>query len=208
MSDVIKVWENIFSNQKQVSIYPFTDLVSLVHNHLPLMQPNSKIFELGYGFGPNIQIFKNLGFDYYGIEGSKTAYEHVKSQYPDSKVSIGDFCKPFDYGNDFFDLIVDRASIGLVKNHIKEIVSEVHRVMKVGGLFMGVDFLSKSHDFYKEIKAGKTIDRHIETFFSDEFGIKQLLKEFDIVYLRHKTINQRMPKNTQIAFYDFVAKKK
>lgn len=102
-------WEERYQETTHMSVWPWSDLVSMVMRHARPDKPDYKVLELGCGAGANIPFFQWLGVDYYAVEGSSTIVKMLEEKFPwtREKIIMGDFTKeiPFTFG---FDLIVDR----------------------------------------------------------------------------------------------------
>ena len=91
-----KQWNKLYSNKTHMSVWPWSDVVSLVHQYCKLLMSkpqNIKVLEVGSGAGANIPLFKNLGFNYFGIEGSHSMVKQLHEWFPDLKNQI--ICKDF-----------------------------------------------------------------------------------------------------------------
>ena len=223
----LNVWEQIYKDNKQISIWPWSDLISLVMRYI---HPKNgvKILELGFGSGGNIPFYKSLNADFYGIEGSKSIVDIVKSKYPEysNNLICGDFSKtiPFD---EQFDIIIDRSSITFNSDEsIKKIINMIYDKLNPNGYFIGVDWFSDKHSEY--LKNSKDIDLYSKKFsegywkglpivhFSNEKHLRELLSKFRICKLEHKTYtdctkdNERTSNDNCIsvmAVYNFVVQK-
>ena len=89
-------WEGCYADSTHLSIWPWSDIVSLVHRHCKVLvnRKGGKVMEFGCGAGANIPLFLHLGMEYSGIEGSPTIVSRLKEQYPKvaSNIYVGDFC--------------------------------------------------------------------------------------------------------------------
>lgn len=65
------VWNKIYKRNEQISIWPWSDLVSIVMRHTKPTTNDFKVVELGCGAGANIPFFLSLGVEYYSIEASE-----------------------------------------------------------------------------------------------------------------------------------------
>jgi len=106
-------WEERYADNTHLSIWPWSDIVSLVHRHCkPLIAARGRVLELGCGAGANIPLFLALGWDYYAIEGSPAIVAQLHQRYPHlvNNIRVADFTtdQPFD---SFFDVVIDRASL-------------------------------------------------------------------------------------------------
>jgi SAM-dependent methyltransferase len=148
-------WEQLYQQGRHISRWPWSDMVSIVKSHMPTTQPGAKVLELGSGAGANVPFFLAEGFDYTGVEGSPEAVKFLRKEFPSiaDKFIVGDFTLSLPDGP--FDLIVDRAA--LTHNgtaQIKACLEQVRRVLRPGGLFIGVDWFSTNNEEFKKGEAG------------------------------------------------------
>ena len=215
-------WEKCFKENLQLSVWPWSDLVSYVMRYACPTGNNFRVLELGCGAGANIPFFISLGVDYFGIDGSSTIIEMLKNKFPSISKNIiqGDFTSkiPFE-GN--FDLIVDRSAITHnTTNGIKNCLSNIYDKLKKNGKYVGIDWFSTlNSDFLN----GQTIDGDKFTktgyekgmfskvgrvHFSDKNHLLELFSDFEILNLEHKIINTEIPKNShQSAWWNIVIQK-
>ncbi len=217
-------WEKSFSKNTHMSLWPWSDVVSLVNQNcksIILNPEETNVLELGCGAGANIPFFKKLGVKYYAIEGSPTIVKKLHKRFPEMKKQIicGDFtiAHPFDI---HFDLILDRAAI--THNNLKSIIKTIDIVansLKNKGLFIGVDWFSKNHS---DMNKGHQIDDQYtrtnfkegpffdigKVHFSDLSHIKHLLSQFAIEHIEEKLTKHYGSKHMkQFASWNFVARK-
>ena len=143
-------WEDIYQQNAHMSVWPWSDLVSLVMQHKP-EKNNFKVLELGCGAGANIPLFASLGASYYAVDGSKTVVNKLHKTYPQfsKHIYVGDFTK--DIPNENFDLIVDRASLTCNSTaSIVQCLSKCHKQLVVGGKFIGSDWYSTDYSDYSK----------------------------------------------------------
>ena len=59
-------WDVIYKDNSQLSIWPWSDLVSLVHKNCKsiITKRDGKVLELGCGAGANIPLFLSLNLNY------------------------------------------------------------------------------------------------------------------------------------------------
>ena len=212
-------WDDKYQDNTHMSIWPWTNLVSLVMRNKP-QKRNFKVLELGCGAGANIPLFVSLEADYYSVEGSKTIVDKLHQRFPHLKdnIMVGDF-------TDFipevqFDLIVDRAS--LTCNHEESIIKSLkkcHERLNVGGKYIGVDWFSTHHSDYKKgIQAediwtrkdmvGSGFEGTGRAHFSDQNHLIELFKEFEVKSLSHSVLSEKIPSlNTNVATWNFVMEK-
>jgi len=216
-------WEQRYAENTHMSVWPWSDIVSLVHRHCKsiIVAGRGRVLELGCGAGANIPLFRALGLDYFAIEGSPTIVKQLHQRYPDlaGQIVIGDFTlvQPFEPG---FDVIIDRAS--LTTNDSLSINAGLKLAidaLKVGGVFIGSDWYSKNHsdcsggeqcdDEYTRTnhKSGQFVGTG-KVHFSDERHLRDLFSEFEIVFMEEKLTRRYEPADHhQFASWNIVARK-
>lgn len=146
-------WENTYASGTHLSVWPWSDIVSLVNRHCkPLItKGGGRVVELGCGAGANIPFFLALGMDYYAIEGSPTIVRQLHKRYPElaDKVKVGDFTNDQPFLNDF-DIVIDRASLTHnTTKAIKHALQIAYDSLRPGGVFISTDWFSKNHTVFK-----------------------------------------------------------
>lgn len=217
-----KEWESEYRSGRQLNYWPWSDLVSFVHRHVPGREKPLKVLELGCGSGANIPFFLDLGAGYHAVDGSRYMVDLLINRYPALKGRIkqADFTDriPFDMK---FDLIFDRA--GLTHNNtrgIQKAIALVEKRLEKDGVFIGVDWLSSRHG---DIRFGRGVDDpHTFTgfskgqlenvgkvHFSDEVHLKSLFKQFDFLSLEHKLTEVILPDSDTVrASWNFAVRLK
>ena len=194
-------WENTYASGTHLSVWPWSDIVSLVNRHCkPLItKGGGRVVELGCGAGANIPFFLALGMDYYAIEGSPTIVRQLHKRYPElaDKVKVGDFTNDQPFLNDF-DIVIDRASLTHnTTKAIRQALQIAYDSLKVGGIFIGTDWFSKNHtDFKGGEKSEDEFTRNNHTkgqfigvgnvHFSDEPHLRDLFSKFEIIFMEEK----------------------
>ena len=217
-------WDHCYRDRKQLSIWPWTDLVSHVMRYAKPGSANHRVLELGCGAGANIPFFEWLGVEYFAIEGSSTIVYQLHERFPhlQEKIVAGDFTKVIPFAGPF-DLVVDRSSLTHNKTaDIKKALSLVGSRLKLGGKFIGIDWFSTEHaDFHlgemaedpftkRNIPSGQFADVGT-VHFSSRPHLEELFTEFVLETLDHKTIRHDVPQDRDhqvYASWNFVAKKK
>lgn len=216
-------WEERYSENTHLSVWPWSDVVSLVHRHCrPLIAAGvGRVLELGCGAGANIPLFRAFGMDYYAVEGSPTIVKQLHQRYPDlaEKILVGDFSLEQPFGGDF-DLVIDRASLTCNNTvSIRNALKIAFDSLKSGGIFIGSDWYSKNHDDF--LVGEKSDDEYTRTnhskgqfigtgkvHFSDEAHLRDLFSDFEIVFMEEKLMRRREPRdNHQFASWNIVARK-
>jgi SAM-dependent methyltransferase len=213
-------WDEQYRSNLQMSIWPFSDLVSYVIRYAKPAGKQTRVLELGCGAGANIPFFLAQGFKYYGIEGSNIIINKLKRKFPKTKNNLiqGDFTKQIQF-KEKFDLVVDRAA--LTHNNIdgiKNCLELVYDKMKKNSIYIGIDWFStKHHDYSNFVKKLDTYSRtkyskgqftNVGTVhFTNESHLKKIFQKFEILVLEHKIVTKKIPEKNKFAVWNFVARK-
>jgi SAM-dependent methyltransferase len=214
-------WDAAYKKGGQMSVWPWSDLVSMVMRYARPAGPSYRILELGCGAGANVPFFLSQQVDYYAIEGSAHMVAQLKARYSQAaeRFVVGDFTVNIPFPG-AFDLIVDRSSVTHnCTRSIQQCLKLVHDKLKSGGAFIGIDWFSSANT---EMGYGKTADdEHTRTsftkgqfahvgkvHFSDEAHLRFLLADFNIEVLEHKTLERREPADgSRFATWNLLARK-
>ena len=214
-------WDVLYREGKQLSRWPWSDVVSLVFRHARPEDGFRRVLELGCGAGANIPLFVKLGVDYYAIEGSPSMVDLLRVQFPDLKDRIvaGDFAQDIPFGG-AFDLVVDRSAVTHnTTRAIRQTLAGVRDHLRRGGKFIGVDWHSRE---CPDAELGEPLDEHTRTnihsaafagvgatHFSDRDHLTALLDDagLQLEWLDHKRIDHVIPAGRTQGAWDFVAVK-
>ncbi len=215
-------WDERFRQGRNISRWPWSDVVSYVYRHARPLSDFRRVLEIGCAAGPNIPFFLDLDMDYDAIEGSETIVAQVLERFPQlaGRVVAGDFTEriPFDGP---FDLILDRSSLTHNSTDaIRRTLAMCFDRLRPGGKYIGIDWFSA---VYPESRLGTEIDIHTRTalpegqfagvgaiHFSDRAHLEGLLAGagFSIERLEHKTIDTVAPEGVApVGWWNFVAVK-
>lgn len=215
-------WEQRYAENTHMSVWPWSDVVSLVHRHCkPAIASGGRVLEFGCGAGANIPLFRALGFDYYGIDGSPTILGRLKKKFPDIAQQLfeGDFThqQPFRPG---FDIVLDRASLTCNDSiAISAGLGLALDALKEGGVFIGVDWYSSKHSESgygvscgDEFTRGNIISGQFagtgKVHFSDEMHLRELFSGFELLSLEEKIVDRYQPVDGhRFAAWNIVARK-
>lgn len=214
-------WDDRYSDNKHLSIWPWSDLVSYVNRYARPDRAGYRVLELGCGAGANIMFFRSLGVEYYAVDGSPYAVDMLHKKYPElaDRIVCADFTRELPF-NGKFDLVVDRSSLTHNStSDIEKCLRSVYLKLVDEGAFIGIDWFSTVHPGHND--GEETDDPHTRkgyrskyfvnvgnVHFSDKTHILELFKEFELAVLEHKIIERYIPE-TEIIFasWNFVAKK-
>ncbi len=214
-------WEQRYLENTHLSVWPWSDLVSLVRRNCRNLDSHSRVLELGCGAGANIPFFKSLGVRYHAVEGSGSVTERLHARFPELAATIvsGDFTaqQPFEPG---FDLIVDRAS--LTHNTtaaIESCLTLAWESLRSGGYFIGVDWFSTRYGEFGRGRPGAdpyTREGYDSgpfagtgrVHFSDEAHLRNLFARFELSSLEEKVVREVLPiPGALFASWNLVARK-
>lgn len=206
-------WDAQYLAGRQMTVWPFTDLVGLVKRFQPALA-GRRVLELGCGVGANAPFFITEGAIYHGIDGSQAAIDATMA----GSCVVGDFTKSIPFGWVLsFDLVVDRAAVTHNDTaSIQACLALVFERLKSGGLYIGVDWFSHNHDEYANgdpdgdeyTKCGYTEGQFAgvgKAHFSDYGHLCKLFERFEILRIEEKTV-QRHP-GGRAATWNLVARK-
>jgi len=156
-----KRWEeNVYGQGRHLNRYPFDDVVSFIFNNAPPQEERAgtAVLEVGCGAGNNLWFLAREGFRTCGIDGSETAVrvarERLAAEKLEADVRVGDFTT-LPWTDESFDIVIDREAITHnTRADIHRSISEVHRVLRKGGLFLSIFFSTEHVDAASGIDDG------------------------------------------------------
>jgi SAM-dependent methyltransferase len=215
-------WDELYRTGKQLSHWPWSDLVAFVHRHAPRGDGFHRVLELGCGAGANIPLFVHLGVDYHSIEASPTIVAELHLAFPAlaDRIVVGDFTRDFPFSGSF-DLVVDRSSLTHnTTSAIRRTLAMVFDRLRAGGKFIGIDWFSSA---CPDAQWGHPLDEHTRAHisqgefaglgavhFSDQDHLVELLTGagFRLERLEHKQIDYILPAGSAgLGRWNFVAVK-
>lgn len=219
-----KEWDECYKKNSQMSLWPWSDLVSLISRHCKglLADRSGSVLEIGCGAGANIPFILASGLNYYAKEGSASIVRSLRMRYPELSDSIEqvDFT---DYrGGEIhkkYDLIFDRAAI--THNDHDSILSTldfIYQSLNTGGIFIGSDWFSDKH---QDIKYGHLCDDEStydnfsvgqfvgvgKVHFTNKNSLEKMFAKFNILHLEEKVITTYIPDEHVFAAWNIVVKK-
>ena len=190
-------WDIKFQ-QREWGRYPPEDLVRFMARNFKHDNPNEKnVLEVGCGPGANLWFFVREGFNTSGIDISPKAIELAKDRIHHEVASsdqinidlrVGNFLK-LPWREDCFDAVVDNFAIyANPLEGIKKTISEIHRVLKSGGVgfskFWGKNCtgygsgVALEDGSFTEIESGPCFNMGL-CHFVDEQELRVLFSSFD-----------------------------
>lgn len=154
--------------------------------------------DLGCGLGRHSILFAQNGFDTYSLDlsdyGLNSLAEKARGLGLNIKTCKADINK-LPYENSYFDCLLSYHVISHTDSiGIKTIIKEIRRVLKPGGEFF-ITLCSKESPSFKQeniqridentIIKTEEPEKGVPHFYSDLNGLRELLKEFNIIKIRH-----------------------
>ncbi len=151
---------------------------------------DSKLLDLGCGYGRDLKYFSELGMEVHGVDISPEMIQRSKRKVPSAKLDACNF-DALPYEDEFFDLVFSRYAIQHTSN-TEGVFRETHRVLKPRGrlIFLVVHplrqyFEKEGTDYWKQENVRSVIlngdlvvhePSHIFTEYLSPF----LLENFDL----------------------------
>lgn len=214
-------WENLYAAGRHGSVWPWSDLVSLVMRHVRPSGSPLDVLEVGVGAGANIPFVLSIGGRMAAIDDSATAIARLRERFAGDErlqLAVGDFTRalPFDRT---FDVVIDRAS--LTHNDeggIRRAVTLIQQRLKPGAwLFCLSLFAAEMKEAAKGrsgpdpwtrcgIESGPFADTGTVHFWTPEH-IGDIFAGFEIVALEHHGVRHLVPGGRDgLAYYNLVAR--
>lgn len=221
-----KEWEEAYKNRTNISIWPWTDLISMFYHFFSKEKydySKLNVLELGCGAGANIPFFEFLDAKYDTVEGSITEVDILNKKFHNPKIVIkqGDFSKEIPFDNKY-DLIFDRASV--CHNETKDIIRIIdncYDMLNAGGYYFGINWFStKEKEYTQKIDVIKQIDDRTFRFggegtyaglgnvhFTDDDEIQNLFSRYTPQELSLKSVETVMPVEDTSYHWNFAMRK-
>jgi len=183
-------WEELYGKKNRYGVKP----CALAKIALERMKKNKvgKILDLGSGEGKDGIFFAKNGYEVFCLDFSEKAIGSCKENAESAGVEnlvhplLEDISKPFKFEDGEFDAVFAHLSLHYFDDATTtKIFDEIHRVLKMGGLFFA-NVKSVNDPLYGK---GKKIDEdtyelgHVRHFFSEAYLLEKS-KRFEIVSVR------------------------
>ena len=183
--------EKTFSTPFQLDIYK------------KYVKKDDRILDIGCGYGRTLEELQNAGYNYLiGIDFSKEMIKLAKTKNPsiDFRPTNGSF---LDFPDDSIDSVILLAVLTCIpdKDNQKQLIGEVHRVLKKEGIIYINDYLLNDTDMYLErykkyqdkyeYGVFETSDGGVFRHHSEEY-LEELLSSFkteEVKTLKYTTMN-------------------
>lgn len=163
-------------------------------DYMKYLPKTGNLLDLGCGVGQYSIYLYNLGYNVSSCDISLKALEILNEKNKNIKTKIQDMNKPLDYKDNEFDIVFANLSIHFLSDENTEnLLSEIKRILKPNGIFIGSVNSAKAYEFIKDhiIKLednyydsnGRTVrlfdDKSFDKYFIDFDKIALTEKESD-----------------------------
>jgi SAM-dependent methyltransferase len=140
-------WDDLF-DQHSWGRYAPLELVRTVFRNFSDVEDRTAIrfLEVGCGPGANLWFLTREGFSAHGLDGSKVALEQAKQRLENeglkAELHQGD-AMVLPFPDVHFDAVIDIECLyANTKTDTRTILAEIHRVLKQGGFFFSMTFMT------------------------------------------------------------------
>ncbi|GAB3442785.1 class I SAM-dependent methyltransferase [Insolitispirillum peregrinum] len=215
-------WEALYAAGAHQSVWPWSELISLIMRHARPHQRETpaRVLEVGCGVGANIPLVQWFGGEFYGIDNSASALESIRQRHGDSvHLAQTDFCQDIPFAGPF-DIVIDRGS--LTHNptaSIRRCLEMIHDRLAPGGIYVGIHLFSTDCDDFK--RGEPTDDPYVRqgytrgdfagvgrVHFADRPHLEDLFANFSLDVMDHVTSQTLKPAPERLAWWNVVARKK
>jgi demethylmenaquinone methyltransferase/2-methoxy-6-polyprenyl-1,4-benzoquinol methylase len=104
------------------------------------IHPDTKVLDLCCGSGQATQVLVKYSQNVTGLDASPLSLKRAQQNVPQAEY-VEAFAEKMPFSDDSFDLVHTSAALHEMKpEQLKQIIQEVYRVLKPGGIFTLVDF--------------------------------------------------------------------
>jgi SAM-dependent methyltransferase len=135
-------WDAHWENKEFEKKIKITKNSFISNNTNKYLVKGNKILEGGCGRGQNVYLLQKLDYDCIGIDYAKSTVDKINKLAPEINVQLGDVRK-LEFTDNSFDGYWSLGVIEHFYNGYDDIIQEMHRVLKEGGvLFLTVPSMS------------------------------------------------------------------
>lgn len=142
-------WERHLAEQHRMDI--FDNLWIRKHQQLIDTLEKGTVLDLGCGIGQHTDYWFMNGFDVISTDISVVALEELKKRTPNAKTLQLDMSEKLPFDDATFDIVFANLSIHFFdRETTQKLASEIKRILKPEGLFIGSVNSSKAYEFVKD----------------------------------------------------------
>jgi SAM-dependent methyltransferase len=157
-----------------------------------MLEPRSRVLELGCGTGEDAAYFAALGQETLGVDFAGTAIEEAQRrhrQVPNLKFAVHDISQGFDVSRDSFEVVYARLSLHYFSAAVTRVIfQEIKRVLAKGGIlaFMCKSTSDRLYGRGTELEPDMFDAEHVRHFFSLDYASACLEDGFEVISLREE----------------------
>lgn len=106
----------------------------IFYEHIDFIKPGMKLLDLACGDGLDLVYYKTLGAEVFGLDASEELVQISQNKNPGADIKVGLF-ENIPFEDSVFDIVLSKYAIQTSPN-MSPIFSEIHRVLKPGGIIM------------------------------------------------------------------------
>lgn len=184
-------WDEIYweKHLKEDDINSIED--NWVEEYLKYLPSNGNLLDLGCGIGQYSNYFYSLGYKVSACDISYKAIDELKKNNSKIDTKIQDMNELLDYEDCMFDIVFANLSIHFLNDEkTKQLLSEIKRILKPNGIFIGSVNSTKAYEFIKdhviELESNyyDSNGRNVRLF--DKNSIDNYFKNFENIMLVEK----------------------
>lgn len=144
-------WDNIYWEKhiKEDDLDNIED--NWILDYMKYLPKTGNLLDLGCGVGQYSSYFYSLGYNVSSCDISSKALEILNEKNKNIKTKIQDINKPLDYKDNEFDIVFANLSIHFLSDeNTKNLLSEIKRILKPNGIFIGSVNSTKAYEFIKD----------------------------------------------------------
>ncbi|WP_417519686.1 class I SAM-dependent methyltransferase [Marinobacter sp.] len=215
-------WEDLYATGAHHSVWPWSELISLIMRHARPHQRETpaQVLEIGCGVGANIPLVQWFGGMFHGVDNSATALESIRKRYGEKvQLAQADFCEDIPFEGPF-DLVIDRASLTHnLTAGIERSLDMLEKRLALGGVYVGIHWFSTDCDDFKHgeptedpyVRKGYTSGDFVgvgQVHFSDQACLERFFSRYSIEVMDHVISDTIKPHPQRLGWWNIVARKK
>ena len=165
------------------------------YGNIDFIKPGVKLLDIACGDGLDLEHYKSLGAEIFGLDSSEEMIALAKKRLPDAVIKIGSFKKiPFESGG--FDVVLSKYAIQ-TSSDMGPVFSEIYRVLKPGGIMMYL----VTHPFRQYFEKRDETADYFEQKIVDTHILNNSILVKEPTHTLNDYLNDFLFKNFDLQFY-------